>query len=170
MSSKRRFHELTPSDFFPDEEEEGEELPNTTKRRIKKVVKRHPDGVAAPEVAGLVDVAESTARRHLNELKREREVYSRKVSDTTVWYPNGELIHPYLRFAIDLKGKTYRFSVQEGRSGPLVQIQERSYSLLDGESVEGAIFVEYDELDGFAEALEELRTRFETYQRDEVEV
>lgn len=129
--------------------------------RILRVVKSSPDGVTANTVAKLVGVTRPTALLALRELERAREVYSSPagLGAVRLWYPNGRMVHPYLELFKDLRGRTYRFSVQEGRTGPMIQIQERSYSLLQGDKVEGAIFVEQACLEDFQEALAELSRR-----------
>jgi hypothetical protein len=78
------------------------------------------------------------------------------------------LIHPYLELFREIRGKTYRVTVQEARTGPSVQIQERSYSLLTGDRVEGAVFVEFDSLDELIEMLNEIKGRYTTYSSTKV--
>ena len=115
--------------------------------KIYKIVKNKSDGISAGEIAEVLEITKNTVLKELRALEAEREIYSTKVGNTFVWFPNGRLIHPYLELFIEIRGKPYRLSIQEGRSGPLLQIQERSYSLLDGERIEGAVFLEYDALE-----------------------
>lgn len=129
--------------------------------RVLQVVKSSPNGITANAVAKVVGLTRPTVLLALRELERRREVYPSPSGLGTIrlWFPNGRMVHPYLETFKELRGKTYRFTVQEGRSGPLLQIQERSYSLLQGERVEGAIFIEYACLDDFQEGLEQIKQR-----------
>lgn len=138
--------------------------PDPRKNVALQIVKSHPDGVTGADIAEALSLSHPTAMRLLRELEREREIYSRQMRSIQVWYPNGRMVHPHLQAVRELRGKTYRATVQEGRSGPLVQIQERSYSLLHGERVDGAIFVDFAALDDFLQLLQELATRYERFE------
>ena len=129
--------------------------------RVLQVVKSSSNGITANAVAKVLGLTRPTVLLSLRELERRREVYPSPSGLGTIrlWFPNGRMVHPYLETFKELRGKTYRFTVQEGRSGPLLQIQERSYSLLQGERVEGAIFIEYASLEEFQEALEQIKLR-----------
>jgi hypothetical protein len=133
------------------------------KDKVLRIVKSKPDGIGTSDVAKALEISFNTTVKMLRELEMEREIYSVKIGKATAWHPNGRLVHPYLELFKELRGTPYRVSVQEGRSGPIVQIQERSYSLLSGERVEGAIFVEYANLEGLIDALNEIKTRFENF-------
>ena len=134
------------------------------RQKILHIVKSHADGVSTSEVARALGVTTPTARSALREIEREREIYSKSFgkNEIQVWFPNGRIVHPYLELFKDLRGKTYRYTVQEGRSGPIVQIQERSFSLLRGDRVEGAVFFDYAMVDEFVNALLEIKTRYES--------
>jgi hypothetical protein len=133
------------------------------RERTLRIVKSRPDGIGTSDIAKALEVSFNTTIKTLRELEMEREIYSVKIGKSTAWHPNGRLIHPYLELFKELKGIPYRISIQEGRSGPMIQLQERSYSLLTGEHVEGAIFVEYSNLDSFIDALNEIKARFESF-------
>jgi len=137
----------------------------TLEDKIYKLVKNKPDGISAGEIAKILEITKNTALKALRTLEAEREIYSTKVGNTLVWYPNGRLIHPYLEIFIEIRGKPYRISLQEGRRGPMLQIQERSYSLLEGERIEGAIFIEYDAIEELIKGISEIRERFSNYQK-----
>jgi len=133
-------------------------------RRVLQVVKRSVDGASTGSIAEAVGITGPTALKILRELEREREVYSRSHTKRAIliWYANGRLVHPYLELYRELRGKSYRVSVQEGRSGPTVQIQERAYSLLTGERIEGAVFVDYASIDELIDLLQDIKKRYES--------
>jgi DNA-binding transcriptional ArsR family regulator len=140
--------------------------PDPRKHVVLQIVKSHPDGVTGADIAAALSLSHPTAMRLLRELEREREIYSRQLRSIQVWYPNGRMVHPHLQAVRELRGKTYRATVQEGRAGPLVQVQERSYSLLHGERVDGAIFIDYAALDDFIQLLRELAERYERFEEN----
>ena len=144
--------------------------PDPRKNLALQIVKSHPDGVMGADIAEALGLSHPTAMRLLRELEREREIYSRQMRSLQVWYPNGRMVHPHLQAVKELRGKTYRATVQEGRSGPLVQIQERTYSLLHGERVDGAIFVDYPALDEFIQLLRDLAARYERFAENKEKV
>lgn len=131
--------------------------------RIVRVVKAHPDGLSTSDISRAVSATHPRVTRALLQLDREREVYSTtfKGGAIKVWFPNGRLVHPYLELFREIRGRTYRLTVQDARYGSAVQIQERSFSVLTGERVEGAVFVDLNGLEDLIDGLSELKARFE---------
>lgn len=174
----RQFRDLSATDFLEGGKDDEKPLvPDTDFRAdlVLQTVKAHPDGVTSAEIVEALTrmgapIATSTLLNVLRRLEHAREVYSRpaRKGAPLIWYPNGRLVHPYLELLRDVRGKTYRVSVQSGRSGPAVQIQERSYSLVFGDRVDGAVFFEYDVLDQLIEMLKEIQTRYESYEKTKV--
>lgn len=113
---------------------------------ILTYVRQHPDGVTAQMVAQAARISDSWAKRLLEELCAQREVYDRKVPGFRgiLYYPNGKLVHKYLQESREFGSQIFRVSVHEGIRQPRVQIQERQYTLLDGEKVEGSIFFDLE--------------------------
>lgn len=140
---------------------------NDRRVRILHAVKASSDGITTAEVAKLIGVTGPTALRVLRELEREREVYSRAHGPRQVfiWYPNGRLVHPYLELFREVRGTTYRASIQEGRGGPRLQLQERSFSLLSGSRIEGAIFMDVAAVDEMIELLADIKMRFDSFEQ-----
>lgn len=143
---------------------------------VLQIVKGQPAGITTSEIRGALDrvydlrLSTNTLVRILRGLEHAREVYSRPGPKTApyVWYPNGRVVHPYLEIFREIRGKTYRVTVQEARGGPAVQVQERSWSLLTGERVEGAIFVDYAGLDDLIDLLHEIKARYEGHNKAKV--
>lgn len=157
---------LAAEDFLPHDLPRVANRNDTTlSQRMLQIVKRSEDGASTADIALAVGVSGPTALKLLKELEREREVYSRSHTrrPILIWYPNGRLVHPYLELFRELRGKTYRASIQDGRAGPTVQLQERSFSLLTGERVEGAVFVDLSSLDELIELFIDLKKRFESF-------
>jgi hypothetical protein len=131
--------------------------------QVLRLVKAHPDGLSTSDIARAASATHPRVTRVLLQLEREREVYSTtfKGGSIKVWFPNGRLVHPYLEIFKEIRGRTYRMSVQDARYGNAVQIQERSFSVLTGERVEGAVFVDLSGLGDLIEGLSDLKSRFE---------
>src|SRR5437879_4692401 len=105
---------------------------------ILTYVRQNPEGVTAQMVAQAARISESWSKRLLEELCVQREIYDRKVKGFrgTLFYPNGKLVHKYLQEAREFGAQIFRVSVHEGTREPRIQIQERQFTLLDGEKVE----------------------------------
>ena len=132
---------------------------------ILSFVRQNPDGTTVTAVSKAVEISEAKARALLQELCREREIYDRRVPEikNTLFYPNGRLIHKYLQESREFGAQIFRISIHEGRRTPRIQVQERSYSLLEGERVEGSIFIDSDNAERLLGMLKELLDRFEDY-------
>lgn len=174
MAITVQFQNLTAAHFLGDLQSEASVAPVEAHLRrgtVLQIVKAHPDGITAPQVVELlkrfnVSATKPTVVKDLEGLEREREVYSNQPGARAVitYYPNGRLIHPLLKASREIRGKTYQATVQQNRSGPAIQLQERTYSLLTGDRVEGAIFIDYAGLDELLLLLQEIKQRYESHQ------
>lgn len=173
MSSKVSISGLSAANFLGETELAPQplalEIP-ARQRAILQIVKGNP-GLTISDIEDHLNrlgmkAARHTIRSDLLELEREREVYSHQARDRSpiLFFPNGRLIHPLLKVSRDLRGITYQATVQESKRGPAIQVQERSFSIINGEKVEGAIFVEYAVIDDFISLLQDIKNRFEAHQ------
>jgi hypothetical protein len=137
--------------------------------QVLRIVKAHPDGLSTADISRVASVTHPRVTRVLLQLEREREVYSTSFKGGTikVWFPNGRLVHPCLELFKEIRGRTYRLAVQDARYGNAVQIQERSFSVVSGERVEGAVFVDLRGLDDLIQGLTELKSRFDRMETEQ---
>jgi hypothetical protein len=139
-----------------------------TRTLVLSYIRQNPDGVTAKMVAEAASISERRSRTILGELCQSREIYDRKLPDVQshLFYPNGRLIHKYLQKSKDLGSQIFRISFHEGRKEPRIQIQERKFTLLEGEKVEGSIFVNYNNLEAFTTFLDEMLVRFNQFKKE----
>ena len=161
--------ELSVSDVLGEGPDGGERRGGGVRSLILSYVRRNFEGVTTKMVAEAADISESRAWQILRELCNEREIYKRRVPDikARMYYPNGQLVHKYLQNKRELGSQIFRISIHEGRRLPRVQIQERNFTLLDGENVQGSIFVDLDNARELAEFITDMLARFDGYEKSQ---
>jgi hypothetical protein len=132
---------------------------------ILNYVKEYNEGVTAQMVADQVNLSLTHTRDILDDFCGKRELYKRKVPGIkqSLYYPNGKLIHKYLQNSRDMGDQIFRISFHEGWKTPRVQIQERKYTLLEGEKIEGSIFIDLNNLTPLMDFLNEMMIQYNTY-------
>lgn len=136
-----------------------------TRSFILSFVRRNPDGVTVQMVSKAADISEQRARVILGDLCKQREIYDRQVAGikNILYYPNGKLIHKYLQDSKEMGSQIFRLSFHEGKRTPRLQMQERKFTLLDGEKVEGSIFIDSDNIEQLIRFLEEMAVKFNQF-------
>ena len=158
-----QLNEISISDILGKESVEGTG-PSGIRSTILNYVRQNPDGVTVAMVAKHIDVSTQRAREVLNELVMKRDLYKRSISEKVIlYYPNGKLIHKYLQDSKDFGNQIYRISFHEGKKSPRIQIQERKFTLVEGERVEGSIFIDLDNVQKIKEFLDEMLLKYSTF-------
>lgn len=136
-----------------------------TQVEILNYVRQNPDGITARLAAEHTGVTINRARDILDELCMRRDIYKRKLEKDRIilYYPNGRLIHKYLQESRDFGDQIFRVSYHESRKEPRMQIQERKFTLLEGEKVEGSIFVDYKNIVPLMDFLNDMLNKFNGY-------
>ncbi len=164
MSS--RLDEISVSDILGKEVMEGTGQ-SGIRSTILNYVRQNPEGVTVSMVSKHIDVSTQRAREVLNELVMKRDLYKRSISEKVIlYYPNGKLIHKYLQDSKDFGSQIFRISFHEGKINPRIQIQERKYTLIEGERVEGSIFIDLENSDGLRVFLNEMLSKFQTFDQE----
>lgn len=137
-----------------------------TKTQVLNYLRNYPDGTTAQMVAEHLSISSDRARDILKELCLKRDIYDRKLQGIKerLYYPNGRLVHKYLQESREFGDQIFRLSIHEGRKTQRLQIQERKFTLLEGEKVEGSIFVDVDNIWSFMEFLNEMLTRYNNFE------
>lgn len=158
-----QLNEISISDILGKESIEGTG-PSGIRTTILNYVRQNPEGVNVAMVAKHIDVSTQRAREVLNELVMRRDLYKRTVSEKVIlYYPNGKLIHKYLQDSKDFGNQIFRVSFHEGTKNPRIQIQERKFTLIEGERVEGSIFIDLDNAIKFKDFLDEMLLKYHTF-------
>jgi hypothetical protein len=149
-----------------DKNEETNRL-RSVRTLILQHTRQNEDGTTVSEIAAATGLPRHRIRSILTELEQEREIYSRRIigSNAILYYPNGKLVHKYLQRSKEFGPQIFKVSFHEGRGGPKMQIQERSFSLLEGEKIEGSIFVDNDSIDGLLMFIGKLKEDFTNFER-----
>jgi len=161
-----QLNEISICDILGKESVEGSN-PSGIRSTILNYVRQNTDGVTVSMVSKHLEVSTQRAREVLNELVMKRDLYKRSVSDKVIlYYPNGKLIHKYLQDSKDFGNQIFRISFHEGKKGPMIQIQERKFTLIEGERVEGSIFIDLDTAQKFKEFLDDMLKRYSTFNEE----
>jgi hypothetical protein len=164
--ASKSLKEITVSDIIGSNENK-EKQPIGTQYNVLNFVRQYPEGVSIGMVADYIGISNDRARDILHELVLKREIYQRKIPrSVNLFYPNGKLIHKYLQDSKDFNDQIFRISFHEGRKCPRIQIQERKFSLLEGEKVEGSIFIDYENIGALRVFIDEMLQKFESFQTE----
>lgn len=131
-----------------------------SRERVRKAVRDAgaERGVTRSEVAKMTGLTRQTAGKHLEDLCRLREVYSLKRSGTFFYYPNGKPLHAFETKRVESGDVIIDIQVAEGPNGDyFVHITEKRFTLMDGETTEGAVMLPLKSVGDLAEALHEVR-------------
>lgn len=129
--------------------------------QVRGVVRQYgEDGISASVVGDMLDITTETARRHLKELCNLREVYKQKANkQMDLYYPNGKPLHGIGTRRIEANNGDQILELQlaQGKNEELFfHVQEKRFSLLEGERTEGAVMFPLEHLDEFFAELNEL--------------
>lgn len=159
-----------PLDDLPDEEfdelqfiEESEQ-PNAL-AEIRKAVRRlgEGDGITKSELEQVTGFSRNTIDKHLETLHRWREVYKiKRNQQTDFYYPNGKPLHQFGKERVESGDTILDIKLAEGRNDSLnFHITEKRFSLMEGETTEGAVIVPLDSLDQLFAKLQKMADEVE---------
>lgn len=129
--------------------------------QVRRAVRQHgEDGISVTEIAELTDLSRKTVQNHLDRLRNLREVYrQKKGKQMYLYYPNGKPLHGVGSEYVECSdGETgIEMQVAQGKDDDLyLHITEKRFSLLEGETNEGAIIFPLDDLDAVFQKLSSL--------------
>jgi len=134
-----------------------------TREKVRTAIRDYgKDGLSIEEVAALTNLNRIAIKKHLDKLIGLREVYSQKKNyKITLYYHNGRPLHHLGKKRLDCGDTILESTIAQGKNNCIFfHILEKRYSVLEGESPEGAIMVPIEQLDAFIECLKELKENF----------
>lgn len=125
------------------------------RNEIRKVVRKHgSNGITVSEVSEITGLSDSAVRSHLDTLCRLREVYRQKRNKRLyLYYPNGKPIHSVGTERVDDGSETIlELKLAKGRDDQyFVHVLEKRFSLMEGETTEGAVMFPVNMFERFIE-------------------
>jgi CRISPR/Cas system CSM-associated protein Csm2 small subunit len=144
---------------FTDEEDESLAL-----HKVRRAVRKYgEDGISVAELEEATELTRKTIRKHLDTLRRLREVYRQKKNKQLhLYYPNGRPLHSYGKKRIEVDDTILDIQLAEGKDeGYYFHVTEKRYSLMEGETTEGAIIFPKSAFDEFVTKLNEFAAEVE---------
>lgn len=134
--------------------------------QVRRAVRRFGgDGITVRELVEVTGFSKETVRKHLETLRRLREVYRIKRDEQMyMYYPNGKPLRSYgkKRIAHDDEDTTLEIQLAKGPNDDLFfHLTEKRYSLMEGETTEGAIIFPLSYLDEVFQELEDFAREVE---------
>lgn len=118
--------------------------------KVRRAVRRFgEDGITVSEIVEVTDLSRPTVDKHLERLRRLREVYRlKRGKQTYFYYPNGKPIHSFGKKRVEDGDTILDIQLAEGRNDDLyLHLTEKRYSLMEGETTEGAVIFPLSSLD-----------------------
>lgn len=134
------------------------------RNELRKLVRECPEqGVTVRELSNATELSSTTVRNHLEKLCDLREVYKQKRNDQMyIYYPNGRPLHGIGSEKIESGDTIVEIQLAKGRNDQLqFHVLEKKFTLLEGETTEGAIMFPLDALDEFFDKMNSLASEVE---------
>lgn len=135
------------------------------RNEIRKVVREHGTrGITVSEVSEITGLSDSAVRTHLESLCKLREVYKQKRNKRLyLYYPNGKPIHSIGSERVENDGETaLELKLAQGRNDQyFIHVLEKRFSLMEGETTEGAVMFPVELFEQFVEKGEKLISELE---------
>lgn len=148
-----------PVTGFTNDENRSEAI-HTVRRAVRKYGE---EGISVAELEEVTELSRKTIRRHLDTLRRLREVYRQKKNKQLhLYYPNGRPLHSYGKKRVEDGDTILDIQLAEGKNEDYYfHITEKRYSLMEGETTEGAIIFPKSSFDEFIAKLNEFASEVE---------
>ncbi len=120
---------------------------------LRKTIKFNSNGITIGKITDHLHIDSRTVAKHLAIMEYTNEIYSEKIGNTSVYYPNTRLMHPASEHAFDL-GKTelQAYVIRNTRIGDSVFIQEKRTGEYN-DDIGSGIMIPIDKFKGFVEFL-----------------
>jgi len=124
-----------------------------TKTVLKKILELNPNGITAPQISRAIYFSRASVWNHLERLVMTREAYKLEFGKSTVYFPNGKMVHPIFQNNLEVGGKSYAFFFVRNNFGDFIYLQERKRDKLGFSNVCGGIILPLEKLEDFINKL-----------------
>lgn len=124
-----------------------------TNKVLKKTLELNPNGLTAPNVSRSIGINATTIWRHLERLTSTREAYKLSFGKTTIYFPNGKMIHHFKQEDIKLGEKTYSFYYVINNFGKYLYLQEKKQDRLGAIEVVGGLMIPVEQIGNLVKSI-----------------
>jgi DNA-binding transcriptional ArsR family regulator len=142
----------------------NEESDTLAQDQVRRAVRQYgEEGITVSEIMQVTDLARNTVDKHLTRLRQLREVYRQKRDKQTYfYYPNGKPLHSFGKKRVEDGETMLDIQLAEGKNDDLYfHLTEKRFSLMEGETTEGAVIFPVSSLDGVFQKLQEFADEVE---------
>lgn len=147
------------SDDTPSVEGFGDDKSDTLAQdKVRRAVRQYgEDGITVSEIMEVTDLARNTVDKHLTRLRQLREVYRQKRDKQTYfYYPNGKPLHSFGKKRVEDGDTILDIQLAQGKNDNLYfHLTEKRFSLMEGETTEGAVIFPLSSLDEVFQKMQE---------------
>lgn len=147
------------SDDTPSVEGFGDDESDTLAQdKVRRAVRQYgEDGITVSEIMEVTNLARNTVDKHLTRLRQLREVYRQKRDKQTYfYYPNGKPLHSFGKKRIEDGDSILDIQLAQGKNDDLYfHLTEKRFSLMEGETTEGAVIFPMSSLDEVFQKMQE---------------
>jgi DNA-binding transcriptional ArsR family regulator len=126
--------------------------------KVRRAVRKFgEDGITVSEIMEVTGLARNTVDKHLTRLRQLREVYRQKRDKQTYfYYPNGKPLHSFGKKRIEDGDTILDIQLAKGKNDDLYfHLTEKRFSLMEGETTEGAVIFPMSSLDEVFQKMQE---------------
>lgn len=141
-----------------------EESDTLAQDQVRRAVRQYgEEGITVSEIMQVTDLARNTVDKHLTRLRQLREVYRQKRDKQTYfYYPNGKPLHSFGKKRVEDGETMLDIQLAEGKNDDLYfHLTEKRFSLMEGETTEGAVIFPVSALDEVFQKLQEFADEVE---------
>ena len=125
---------------------------------LRKTMKMNPNGITISKITDSLPIGQRTISKHLSIMEYTNEVYTEKIGNTTVYYPNTRLMHPASEKKFDLGNIEFQaYIIRNKIIGDSVFIQETKKSDYS-EDIGSGIMIPVDKFKDFVNFLSNVAT------------
>jgi DNA-binding transcriptional ArsR family regulator len=132
--------------------------------QVRRAIRQYgEEGITVSEIMEVTELARNTVDKHLTRLRQLREVYRQKRDKQTYfYYPNGKPLHSFGKKRVEAGETMLDIQLAEGKNDDLYfHLTEKRFSLMEGETTEGAVIFPVSALDEVFQKLQEFADEVE---------